>query len=110
MAEDSDESEESDGSEGTDEGGSGVADAEERGREGEGLRRRRRGLGGLAAERKRCESSGDSVSSMTKGRELTPGEGQRGSGGEIARQSSTSVAGMRRRAAPLRQSKVRPRD
>ena len=110
MAEESDESEESDGSEGTEEGGSGVADAEERGRVGDGLRRRRRGLGRLAAGRKSCENSGDSVRSMTKGRELTLGEEQRGSGGEIARQSSTSVAGMRRRAAPPRQSKVRPRD
>ena len=52
MAEESDESEESEGSEET---GSGTDDAEERGQavtEGDGLRRRRRGLGELASGEK----------------------------------------------------------
>ena len=81
MAEESDESGESDGSEGSEEREAGAADAEERGQVGDGLRRWRRGLGGLATGRKSWEKSGDSVRSMTTGRELGLSDEQRGSGG-----------------------------
>ena len=106
MAEDSDESEESEGSEGAPEGESLVADSEERGGGGDGLRWRRRGLGGLSTK----DNSGDSVRSITTGGERMPGDEQEGYGGETARRSSISLAGLRRRVAPPRQSKVRPRD
>ena len=106
MADESDESDESEGSEGASEGESSVTDSEERGGGGDGLRWRRRGLGELSTK----EKSGDSVRSMTTGGERMLGDEQEGSGGEIARRSSISLTGLRRRVAPPRQSNVRPRD